>query len=353
MQSITQLVLNSQTMGSPAAAFGLWKALVDVLFEVELPEGTSAGAFHLLLDAWRPGPLLIGRCESVAQTFRRTPQAIARWGVEHYLVQLYTRGGYVGNADGRRVEVRAGDISVLDMLRPFATQAEDFENISVIIPRMLLAPLVDTPDGLHGTVICGTEGLGAVLADHLDSLMRRTAQLQYGDWLRLVEGTMTLLASCLGVRASVHASRGGAGAHSSLLLRVRQYVDSNLASPALSAEALCRDVGLSRSSLQRLFASSGGFMHYVRERRLRRSYAQVADPDGPRISQIAYRWCFLNDSAYSRAFRRCFGQSPRDVRLLAQQRAVHESASSTGQVPQEPGDLWLAHWVLGLTADPA
>jgi AraC-like DNA-binding protein len=54
---------------------------------------------------------------------------------------------------------------------------------------------------------------------------------------------------------------------------------------------------------------------YVQTRRLARAHADLADPSkAPRkIYEVAYRWGFVSEAHFSRAFRRAFGVTPGDV----------------------------------------
>jgi len=345
---VPELGLDSALMPSPAQAFWAWRDVVSVIFDVALPSPQALDEFKLQFTAWHPGPLLIGRCISDPQHFRRAGSTIAKGGVDHYLVQLYLEGGYEGDADGRPMKVEAGDISVLDLARPMHSVATAFDNISVVLPRMLVAPLLKTPDDVHGIVVSGRTGGGMILADHLVSLANRMGAMQGGDMSVLASGTVALVAAGIGATPQAR-SLAVQEVRAALLVRIRRHIDENLASRELTQQSICDRFGLSRSSLHRLFETSGGFSHYVQERRLRRCFAEIVAPGGKRIADIGYAWGFDNESAFSRAFRRMFDVSPREARLMSQQspgspaRAMTQGATS--------GNTWLADWILGLTGD--
>jgi acetamidase/formamidase len=75
--------------------------------------------------------------------------------------------------------------------------------------------------------------------------------------------------------------------------------------------------------LQKLFEGVGdSFTHYVRERRLQRTAADLASPGQTAltVSEIAFR-CGFNDAAhFSRMFRARFGMAPRDFRQQQSER---------------------------------
>ena len=83
--------------------------------------------------------------------------------------------------------------------------------------------------------------------------------------------------------------------------------------------------GISERYLQKLFEGTGSnFTHYLRERRLQRSWADLSNPAEAHhsISEIAYRYGFNDSAHFSRAFRDRFGLSPREFRQQEAERAV-------------------------------
>ena len=79
---------------------------------------------------------------------------------------------------------------------------------------------------------------------------------------------------------------------------------------------LCRRLGLSRSSLHRLFEQEGGVQAFIRERRLEAARLALGDPANREpIYAIAERLGFSDAAHLSRLFRERFGQSPSDFRM--------------------------------------
>ena len=82
---------------------------------------------------------------------------------------------------------------------------------------------------------------------------------------------------------------------------------------------LCRELGMSRSTLYRLLELEGGVAHYIRRLRLSVCLAQLSNPSNTKpIAMIAEELGLTDPSSFSRAFRRQFGISPSDVREAAQ-----------------------------------
>jgi AraC-like DNA-binding protein len=95
-----------------------------------------------------------------------------------------------------------------------------------------------------------------------------------------------------------------------------RFIESNLAARDLGPERIARTFGLSRASLYRLFKPVGGVASYVRARRLNRARQELlaAGLDNRRIGPIAYQSGFRSITAFNRAFREIYGETPADAR---------------------------------------
>jgi AraC-like DNA-binding protein len=103
----------------------------------------------------------------------------------------------------------------------------------------------------------------------------------------------------------------------SLFERAKQIIDGELQSSKLRPATLCRQLGVSRSQLYRLFEGKGGVTHYIQRQRLIRIFDTLCNPEDRRpISAVAADFCF-DPSSFGRAFRREFGCGAGDVRVSA------------------------------------
>ncbi|GGX29270.1 transcriptional regulator [Pigmentiphaga litoralis] len=309
------LRFDSANFHSPAEAFDRWRDMLAPVYDVSRPSAAELIRFHAQLTAMHLGPALISYAVAAAQHCQRSSTTIARSQVDHLMAHTCLEGGYHGVTDGRAFQVSPGDVGIFDLSRTWHATCKPFRHLSLLLPRTLLEPLLTRPDRAHGTVLSGATPAGRLLCEHLQSLWRNLPQLTQDDAQRVLLGSASLIAGCLGPTQGAHESPVRAASFA----RIRRYVDTNLTRPDLNAEQVCDRFGLSRSTLFRLFAPFGGFAHYVRDQRLRACFRDIASPAQAhrRISDIAEHWCFNNEAVFSRAFRRLFDASPRDVRQAA------------------------------------
>ena len=107
--------------------------------------------------------------------------------------------------------------------------------------------------------------------------------------------------------------------------RVRRIARAQLRNPELSVELIAQAACLSPRQVHRLFADEElSLMRWVWAQRLENCYRELQNSNGtPRsISDIAYAWGFNDQAHFSRAFRKHFGFSPRQVRMRAAAEAV-------------------------------
>ena len=329
------------TEGLPASeAFEQWRDTMAPVFETALCDDTPLDQFGVAFEAFHFGPLVLGRTRGKgSQIFERTPPTVARSGVDHILVQAYVAGGNHVTAEGTEFTVSPGDVWLFDLARTVRTATRDFSNISLAVPRALIEPLVIDGDALHGLRLGGGTALGGLLYDHIRGLDVRAPQMTLREAASVAESTVHLVAGCVGPAAEARDATE-AGLASALLMRVRRDIDANLGDPDLGPDLLMRRHGLSRARLYRLFEPLGGVADFIRRRRLRRCFLDLASPQlrDVRIAEIARSWGFGNEAVFARAFKARFGMTAGDVRRLGS-RGIASVFDRGGDRP--PLEQWM------------
>lgn len=327
--------------------FEAWRSSISVIFDVAPVGREPPEDFHATLTASHLGALLVGDLHFGRQQFSRGSSRVARDGVDHYLVQWYRSGGFVGqHGNGMDMAVRSGDITVFDLGRTQRTYANPSHVLSLVVPREIAAEAFGGRDAdLHGTVLRHGSTLGGLLSDYLQSLHRRLPAVTLAEAPAVVQATTQMLAACL--RPSRHTlAQARAEVQGVTLERIQRHIAQNLAAP-LSPDALCQHFGISRSLLYRLFEPLGGVAHYVQQRRLLRAFHALASPANRRlrVAEVATRSGFPSEAHFSRTFRAAFGLTPSDVRAMAGG-ALAKTAGAPGKAG--PSTAEYADWVRAL-----
>ena len=292
--------------------FEAWRERIGVIFDVTPLDAPASTGFLAEADAFHLGELVMTRTQFASQQFLRTERQLRSDMIDHYLVQYYRQGGYVGDVGGRALEIKPGSVSVLDLAQPLRTHATNAENISLVVPRDVMDSLLPDTGNLHGAIL--SEGNAALLVDHLTSLERRLPELDCMQVAHIARATCDLIAASV-LPSNANLERAHQQIQSLRLEQVRRFIDRHLRSPALSPEHICGSLGLSRSQLYALFKPSGGVMDYIQKRRLLRIHAALANPDDHRsIATLAAEYGFSSQAQVSRAFRQRFGYPPSDIR---------------------------------------
>lgn len=175
-------------------------------------------------------------------------------------------------------------------------------------------------------------GFTDVFTRTLGATAQSLETLSDAEWSAVAQSLADLLPTFMRHTKPATDSSGTA-TQAAILYRVYQTIERKLGDPNLAPAKVAEAEGISERYLQKLFEGTGSsFTHYIRERRLQRTWADLSNPAEAHhsISEIAYRSGF-NDSAYfSRAFRNRFGLSPREFRQLEIERAS-ASSSVAGQ----------------------
>ena len=168
---------------------------------------------------------------------------------------------------------------------------------------------------LNGVVL--RSGPASLIAPYLLGLRRAAPGIAVEDGPQLGRIVLDLL-GVAAAAAGREARPDAAGRRTFQSLAARREIEALLGSPSLTVAGLCRRLGVSRSTLHRLFEAEGGVQAYIRERRLEAARFLLDDPrNAEPIYAIAERLGFSDAAQLSSLFRERFCISPSDYRARA------------------------------------
>jgi acetamidase/formamidase/AraC-like DNA-binding protein len=174
-------------------------------------------------------------------------------------------------------------------------------------------------------------GFTEVFSRTLESAARNLEALSDTEWTAVAQGLADLLPTFVRQLVAPTTEAGGTATQAAILHRLCQTIERKLDDPNLTPARVAAIEGISERYMQKLFEGSGSsFTHYLRERRLQRTSAELSNPAEAHhsISEIAYRNGFNDSAHFSRAFRHRFGLSPREFRQQEIERMTVSSAAA-------------------------
>ena len=250
----------------------------------------------------------------------RSPAHIARGAFDHYQIEMSLAGGYSAQSGRRSATLRVGDIGIFDTTEcchtvKAATDAGHMaHSLVLMVPRDRMAPILRDPDAARGFVIDGDTPFGRLVARHFQSIWRHGPMLTTEESECAMGSLVTLVAG--GIDRTIAGEPIARATKQTMLAAINRHIESQLGSSDLTADSLCRQFGLSRATLSRLFESEGGLGHHIQQRRLHRGFVMLCSPAYRhwRIIDIALECNFSSDATFIRAFRQMFGVTPGEVR---------------------------------------
>jgi AraC-like DNA-binding protein len=265
---------------------------------------------------------------------RRTPRLIKLADVDLVGVGVQLHGSCVVAQDDREALLTPGDYAVWDTRRPYTISTRGLNQIlAVMFPREMLRTPPQRLSGLTASRFDRQHGLAAAISPFLVQLGRHMQSLNQAGQLHLADAVSSMLASSFAERLSEQEPIDAGSA--ALRLRVRAFIEQQLADPSLNLTIVAAAHHISVRYLQKLFEVDDDTVSgWIRVRRLEHCRRELADPQYAQVAvgSIAARWGLVNASHFSRLFKNVYGLSPTEYRSQAL-----GNASDPGIV-QSPGD---------------
>lgn len=253
---------------------------------------------------------IFGRVTAQGQTFFRDNKKIASDSLDHFIVQVFLKGGGpVQNGP----TVQNGDLFVIDMARLHERVSYPFTNLSFIIPRDRDPSLSHILERLHNKTLPGKHPLVAMIRRQMTQLWDYQDNFTIAQMELAMENTVDLIKATLN-QSNPASCEATYNASPALGHAIRDYIEQNLGR-ALEVEHLAARFQISRAQLYRMFTQHSGISRYVQERRLMMAYRMLLQKGNSlSIFSIAASCGFKSESHFSNSFRTRFGRTAQEVR---------------------------------------
>lgn len=330
---IARSVLNTALLPENAR-IGVWRETAASVWEIS---AITDATFFAEVDAYHAGDLMFGSVVSCAQKTQRNAALIGVDSLDYFLMQFYMDGSRVARTRRGEQVFANGDMLMVDMSQPIETESTAYRTVDLVLPRRVLEPLLIDPDAHAGQRLMAQDPLTSLFRSHLMALYQQAPYMTEAQAFATQGATLALAAAALnGTIDPEHAASVRAAAW----LPVRRYIEDNLQDLRLTAEQTAMEFNISRATLYRMLERRGGFVNYVRSRRLHRCRDDLIAPDKVHMSiaEIAETWGFMNASAFSAAFKSLFDMTPREFRHVARGRVRRMNSHGS----ESDWSRWLA-----------
>jgi AraC-like DNA-binding protein len=282
----------------------------STLFDISLPAGADAASFTIQGVQWRLPNVIIDAEIGGALVLERSRETIARHPSDQVVLHLLRSGKTVHFCDGRRFEMRPGDVAIFDYMRPVKTVASAFSSVTLAFSRSC-APAFMRNGALHGTVLAAGAGAARLIGAQIQTLIDVLNDLSPAEAEAAMEGLRAI------AEAAWRRIDADAEAEVELRDRATAAIKARIGRSTLTPAAVANALGISRLQLSRLFAAKGGVGALILNLRLEACLKDMIEERGPgRISTIALHYRFSSEASFNRAFRKRFGRTPRQALAL-------------------------------------
>ncbi len=318
--------------------FAFWKEGISEGAGVEcVRDGPAHAPFHLKMQKFHTDRLGLER-QQILSPFRVNVSEKSRMyeGQDEVCIVYQPAGLTTEVAFGTdRRPSKPHDVRLVDMSLPFmasvswtksyAVQLNRTRLLSELPPGMELhgmflerSPVVETFKELIPVVFAEMEGIPTVMADRLSERLSCLAI----DAIRLQK------IRCLDSAEISFQSKRAA---------ICRYIERHYRDQDLSPRRIAEDLGMSRSTLYRVCEKFGAPHALIQDIRLKKAADILQSASEINIAKLAFDTGFSARQAFTRAFRREFGLSPRDFRMEAD--LSHQHTGADGPV----SEIWSTY----------
>ncbi|RDK00783.1 AraC family transcriptional regulator [Paraburkholderia lacunae] len=214
----------------------------------------------------------------------------------------------------REYPVCGGSVLATDFEQPIRLQRQACRYITLVVPANLLRHVFSDPWAIHGRALEPSRPATRLIVERARTLVENLRYMPFEDAHRRLAGLIELIADAFGEEAGLSGSKRAVG-RALMFEYTRRYVRANLHGYELSPDSVVESLGLSRSTIYRLFEHEGGLGAFIRHLRLRAAADELVRFPNVPIKDVGYSVGFKSASDFTRAFRRAYEMTPQEMRL--------------------------------------
>jgi AraC-like DNA-binding protein len=256
------------------------------------------------------GEICLRRIVSGAVRAHRGSAEIKHDEGAYFCLSFITAGHEVLEDGPKRLTLETGDIATWHSSRAFTFESsKTVQKLSIYVPEASMERILVRPASYAGLYLKHNSGITALLSGYLAGLCSDFVVNDERTETEIEEVTLNLI----GAAIAGAGRAASAPPRNALWKHATAFIDRNLENPELKPPYIASALGMSLRTLHLLFAEQGHTVAgWIRSRRLECCRAELARSRGDcTVSEVAFRWGFNDAAHFSRAFKACYGRSPR------------------------------------------
>ena len=246
----------------------------------------------------------------------RTSEHVARHGRDDIAIDLMVEcgPGTILDQNGQHI-LTSGDLVIADYGQPLQVIRSRHRSISIMLPRHTASEALGVPVAMLAGRSITTNGIGGLLRSHMRASMDEAPHMtaQQRALAVTIATDLTLAALQAELSVLIDIERFALGFYHA----ARRVIARDCRDPALTPNIIAAEIGCSRATLYRMFASHGETVAAsIWLARLTVASQMLASPRHrlASVADIAFRSGFSEPVSFSRMFKRHFGMTPSDAR---------------------------------------
>ena len=300
----------------PGDREAIWREVIARQYMLLDVEPDDPASMHAEIVAHRLPSTVATFC-TTPMRYRRTRSHSQARNADSFTLAVSLYGGFRFFNGGQQREFAAGDALLLHNENPGTIEVRSNRpTMTLRINGPMLRAVAGDIDERVATKLEGDNLPLKLAVGYLASIVQNDSSDPALDMI-VNAHLVDLIAFALSPRGEARGPARDDAIQTARFTAIRDDILAGLGQRDLSAEILARRHGVSERYVYLLFERRGlSLGQYITEQRLKRALAMLIDPSRHqmKISDIAFAAGFADLTTFNRAFRRRYGDSPRDVR---------------------------------------
>ncbi|MFM2476422.1 helix-turn-helix domain-containing protein [Celerinatantimonas sp. MCCC 1A17872] len=309
-------ITHSTDMVSQTERFNFWESIISdnyVRIHCEL-KNQDNNLFKAKLSQRKFGDILLNDHQmNVSMRYHREESDICQDQRQDLQFILLLSGFGQISQEGRSADINTGDMVLYDSSKPFLLDySNNHRALNIKFPKELIHNNLGDIEPFVARTVKGNSVMGSLT----QSMMKEYAALPnlatLSSEVRLSSALLEVLSTALDVEFAGQIDLNQRKINR--LNSVKQSLLLHIGNSELNATAIAQMNNMTTRTLNRLFAIEGTTaIKWLWEKRLEESYKMLREGKVSRVSDVAIYYGFNDFSHFSRAFKKAFNQTPRQI----------------------------------------